>query len=272
MSRTPSRTPGNNEMENRDATPDEIAAIVGDVTVVPTAPYDPSRDDDADDDPPRAAPIAAIDVERLNAAIKSIESRQSDAHSPDLAAAIAMLATAISGMQSTQLQAANIQADMQRRATIPENKFPPMISAFNPRGDKDFPRPQLKCEMFIPWPVQNEACTREEIELLNLLQPGEFYITRTDRSKVKMVVRIEKKLDSEEPSRLFVNHETAFNNDNHRTMPHDWIRQLVRANPKTKAAAAMVLTMDEEVALIEAHQFNDGRTAGTNESVVSVGM
>ena len=211
-------------------------------------------------------------MERLTAALEGLGKREADAGAnSQVASAMVMLAEALQGLKAGQMQAAQLQADMQRRVTRPENNFPPNISSFNPRGDKDFPRPALKCPMLIPWPVEAEAHTREELELLNLLEPGEFMITRTDRSKVKLTVNIARKLDSEEPSQLAVNHETAFNNDNHKQMPHDWIRQLAMANPKTRAAAANVITMDEEVALIAARKFNDGRQAAEGEKLVSVG-
>ena len=208
-------------------------------------------------------------MERLTAALEGLSKREADAGAnSQVAAAMVLLAESLQGLRTGQMQAAQVTADMQRRVTRPENAFPPNLSAFNPRGDKDFPRPHLKCQMLIPWPVEEEAHTREEIELLNLLEPGEFMITRGDRSKVKLTVTIARKLDSEEPSQLAINHETAFNNDNHKQMPHDWIRQLALANPKTHQAAVNVLTMDEEIALIAAHKLNDGTVA---ERYVSVG-
>lgn len=211
-------------------------------------------------------------MERLTAALESLGKREADAGaSSQVAAAMVLLAEALTGLRTGQMEAAKMQADMQRRVTRPENNFPPNISAYNMRGDKDFPRPQLKCPMLIPWPVEQEANTREEIELLNLLEPGEFMITRTDRSKVKLTVNIARKLDSDEPSQLSINHETAFNNDNHKQLPHDWIRQLGMANPKTRAAVANVITMEEEYVLIQARKFNDGRLAAEGERLVSVG-
>jgi hypothetical protein len=208
-------------------------------------------------------------MERLTAALESLSKREADAGAnSQVAAAMVLLAESLQGLRTGQMQAAQLTADMQRRVTRPENAFPPNISAYNPRGDKDFPRPQLKCQMLIPWPVEAEAHTREEIELLNLLEAGEFVITRSDRSKLKLTVAIARKLDSDEPSQLSVNHETGFNNDNHKMLPHDWIRQLVMANPKTKAAAANVLTTEEEIALIAAGKLNDGTLA---ERCVSVG-
>jgi hypothetical protein len=208
-------------------------------------------------------------MERLTSALESLSKREADAGAnSQVAAAMVLLAESLQGLRTGQMQAAQLTADMQRRVTRPENNFPPNLSAYNPRGDKDFPRPPLKCPMLIPWPVEQEAHTREEIELLNLLEAGEFVITRSDRSKLKLTVAIARKLDSEEPSQLSVNHETGFNNDNHKQLPHDWIRQLVSANPKTKAAAANVLTMEEEILLIAAHKLNDGTVA---ERYVSVG-
>lgn len=215
---------------------------------------------------------------RMAKAMESITARmasgQSDGTSEFLALAMMQLSEGLKGLREATLKSAQMQADMQRRVHRPENQFTPNISVFNLRGDKDFPRPQLKCEMLLPWPVSKdtESLTREEIELLNLLQPGEWMILRTDRTRLKLTVRGQYKLDSTtELSRLSINHDTGFNNDNHRQMPHDWIRQLAMANPKTRRAAVDVLTMDEEEALILADKFNDGRTAAEGERVVSVG-
>lgn len=282
------------EMEEREGTDEEVSAIAGAVglTNAPAPPLVQYAGDREDDQPDREGPppqvIAAQQAaesltstsinERLLKALESLESRAAEGGSNGtselMAMAMLQLADAMKGIKEGQLQAAQIIANMQRTTMAPENKFHHNISVFNLRGDKDFPRPALRCDYFLPWPIKPSAAeelTREEIELLNLIEAGEHTITRTDRTKVKVLVRIDRKYDSEEPSRVVFQHDTAFNNDYHQLMPHDWIRQMLYSNPKTKAKALQVLTMDEEEALILARQFNDGRQAQAGEAVVSVG-
>lgn len=278
------------DLEDRTGTDEEVAAIAGAVgmTIAPAPPLTPyrgDREDDQPDRPPSEAPLPLnipgpeITTEEVSArllkALESIETRAKDGGSSDLLAmAMLQLAEGLKSIKEGQLQAAQIVANMQRSTMAPENRFGPDISAYNPRGEREFPRPRLRCKYFLPWPVDPGAAeefTREEIQLLNLVEPGEHTILRADRTKIKVLVRIEKKFDSDEPSHVVFHHDTAFNNDYHRLMPHDWIRQLVELHPKSRAAGRAVLTMEEEEALILARKFNDGRDAAVGERVVSIG-
>ncbi len=241
-----------------------------------TAPYDPARDLDGEGEAPPvvATPTLADMNDRFTRVLEAMESRQASgdvASNNQLAASMLMIAEAMNGFRQAQLQGAQTVADMQRRTVMPENKFFPGISAFNVRGDKDFPRPVLKCEMFLPWPAEEDSLTREEVELLNLLIPGEYTIRRADRTPIKIQVTVQLKLDSDRPSKLLIHHDTAFNNDNHRLMPYDWIRQMCLSHPAIKAQARAVLTMEDEEALILGRQFNSGQHATEGQAVVSVG-
>jgi len=64
------------------------------------------------------------------------------------------------------------------------------ISVFNPRGERTYPMPRLKCEILAPWPISPNGhnCTREEVELFNLLEPGLYAITLNDDAPAKMEV------------------------------------------------------------------------------------
>lgn len=70
----------------------------------------------------------------------------------------------------------------QEQARPHENLFnPPMISALNPLGERDHPRPDLKCKMiWVGHELTKEGLSREEIELLNRMQPGEYRVTKAD--------------------------------------------------------------------------------------------
>jgi len=52
-----------------------------------------------------------------------------------------------------------------------ENRVAPGVSAFNPDGERDNPRPHLKCKHVwqCGFPVIQKASTKEELELINLL-------------------------------------------------------------------------------------------------------
>lgn len=64
------------------------------------------------------------------------------------------------------------------------------ISPFNPRGEREFPMPRLKCEMFAPWKMDpnSHGQTREEVELLNMLEPGDYTITMNDDSTLAICI------------------------------------------------------------------------------------
>jgi hypothetical protein len=59
-----------------------------------------------------------------------------------------------------------------RRALKPENARHPDVSAFNPLGERDHPRPAMrrKCFMSPGYELRAEELTREEIELLNSIE------------------------------------------------------------------------------------------------------
>lgn len=62
-------------------------------------------------------------------------------------------------------------AESHRRLVRPENASPPMISAFNPLGERDHPRPKFICPKIkqCGFPVDWKRSTPEEITHLNML-------------------------------------------------------------------------------------------------------
>jgi hypothetical protein len=160
-----------------------------------------------------------------------------------------------------------------KKAMVRENAIAPQRSVFNPRGDKDFPKPALKCKMtYGARPLEPEMLTREETELLNLLEPGEYPIERADGNLVKMQLIAVRKLESSELSELHITHPTAFSRENQKLLPAFslMLRSLLRANPLTAPQEKLVVTMHEELALIAKGFLNDG-TAPENGRAVSIG-
>lgn len=107
--------------------------------------------------------------------------------SPDMQALIAALTKA-------QADAPKAQAEALAKIQNPSNIIPTGISVFNPRGIKlsDYEMPRLKCEIHAPWRIHPEfhGLDREEVELFNLLEPGEYMVTLTDDSRAKVTVKV----------------------------------------------------------------------------------
>lgn len=169
-----------------------------------------------------------------------------------LQALVSALQSIASGQQDAR-SAAQQALEMSARMQQPDNRTAPGISVFNPQGDTQFPRPKLKCRMFLPWQAEEASLTFEEIELLNLLESGEFTLRRNDDSKITVTVRTIVNESTGKPDRLLVNSETAYNNDNHWMMPPlaKMLREVLRQRPSTRSAADQVLTMDERVEAVE---------------------
>lgn len=270
------------KIRKRPARSENEIATEGMEVEATAAPVDP---DDASDlisdvggdvEDPGTSPAATVEMadklaEALNL-MREQQGKRDESQNVMMATAMTTLAAAIERMAGGQLQGAKIIAEANKKSQRPFNEVAPKISVFNPRGEKDFPKPHLKCKMLLPWEAEEDSLDREEIELLNLLQAGEYLVLRNDRTKIKITVRIITKLDNDDPSVLMMNHDTAFNNDYHRMLPPmvDILRQMLKQNPRTKNAADAVVTMDEEAAFILAGQLNDG-TVPEDGKLISVG-
>lgn len=205
---------------------------------------------------PAPSPAPVVDPLALMASIAqslAILVQRSDSQAEGLVKA---LAPALERMAEATLAGAKIQADETKRAFRPSNEVVPMISVFNRRGNtlEGYTKPKLKCRMDIPWTLRDEELTREEVELFNLMGPGEFMVKRNDGSKILMTVVVRYAVDQVTPSHLVMNHETAWNNDHKNLMPSlaDMVRQMLRQQgPAMIKASAAVMSDEEEEALIE---------------------
>jgi hypothetical protein len=73
---------------------------------------------------------------------------------------------------------------------------PEQRSPFNPAGDRDHPRPELKCDIrHCGVSLSRTTLTVTEIDLLNRLEPGEYWIRKTDGSEEKVTI-VPKLLDT----------------------------------------------------------------------------
>lgn len=218
-----------------------------------------AKNDDVRPDAPD--PWAILD--RLSAALASAQSAPAASANMET---MARLTEALQRVSEAQMEGAKLIASENRRVHRPSNEIVPRISPFNRRGellDKDTPGPHkmpLKCTMLIPWLVEWESVTREEVDLLNLLEPGDYVSQRADRSKIHVEVRIDYDVTGTKPTRLLLNHKTpdggagtAFNNDGFKLQPPipEFLRYILKQHrPEVAALAAAVMSDEEEAALI----------------------
>jgi hypothetical protein len=214
-------------------------------------------DDELDPNDPMTVMARLADaIERLG---------QKDANTPGAQELMLRLSTALERVSEAQMKGSELIASETRKAHRPSNSVVPEVSVFNRRGtmlDPDEPgphKPKLRCLMLLPWIAEWESLTREEVELLNLLRPGEYSLKRIDNSKVRVTITMDFKVDGNTPSRLVLTHDTAFNNDNFRLIPplSDMLRQVLKQHdPEIRQWAAEVLSDEEEEALIEAGELS----------------
>jgi len=173
------------------------------------------------------------------------------------------LTLAMNRMADTQEQGAKLVALETKRAHRPSNEIAHKRSAYDLRGFYDgssLEKPKLKCPTFAPWTLEDDTLTREEVELVNLLEPGDYTIRRTDDTLAKFTVRVQTAIDGKTITRMSIgNDDQSLSQDNFQRMPRfaDWMRQmLAQHSADVKKKAKAVLTMDEEAALIEAHELS----------------
>lgn len=111
-------------------------------------------------------------------------------------------ATAGSAANNAALAEAVTQGIAQARKPIPEgtDHSNPRVSDANPLGDRDHPRPALKCEVYLgtqdaktkqvsrTYPYNADDLTVHEILALNTLEGGHFSIKLHDGSPIKVSV------------------------------------------------------------------------------------
>lgn len=218
------------------------------------------------DDTQAPDPWAIMD--RMTAALEAL-AKQPQAETSKTQDMMTALTQGLARLAEANVAGSQLIANETRRAARPSNEIYHGVSVFNrrgtllPDGDDGPKKRPLKCEMFIPFIVEWESITREECELLNLLQQGEYKLQLVDKSQVRMAVKMQYKLDGVTPNRLLmmdIDNEgqpgTLFSDKRTAMLVPalpDWLRYLLRqhAGDIPKLAAA-VMTDEEEEALIEA--------------------
>ena len=90
---------------------------------------------------------------------------------PTMAQVLDRMAQILAANSEMAAKANNVQREQLKQTQRKSNASAPLASVFNPRGQKDFPMPPLKCEVWMPFPQRPDlhGLDREEVELMNLL-------------------------------------------------------------------------------------------------------
>jgi hypothetical protein len=130
-----------------------------------------------------------------------------------------------------EAMAGNVEANAaaMKRVLKPENDPAPMVSVFNPAGDRDHPRPTLKCQftLFDGVPIDGLTDTVEELTLYNRLVAGDYWVTKSDGTMVLFKVR-EHRNDLDELQRINLWFPCRDEADRNGCMPMVvWLREIV---------------------------------------------
>jgi hypothetical protein len=107
---------------------------------------------------------------------------------PEMLAVVqAMAQTIAQSMVAAQTEGAKAISQMNGPRDNPMGA--PLQSSLNPLGERDHPRPELHCAtLFCGMEQEREACSVDEITMLNLIEPGRYRVQKSDGSLAVMTV------------------------------------------------------------------------------------
>ena len=225
---------------SKDPNPDQIAAGLMEGVTLPTMKL-------------RDQPI--IEIPKKPG--KVVERKPAPPNSDDVESILPLLVRALERIaegQENSRDAARHALERAHKAQFPQGvRRAAGVSVFNPQGETQYPRPDLKCRMFLPWQAEKETLTVEEIHLLNLLEDGDYKVKRNDGTKMTVTVKLQMNNMTGKPERLLMNSETGFGNLRHRqVIPlSEMLRQILGHRVHTREAASRIPTMEELTAMVE---------------------
>ncbi len=106
-----------------------------------------------------------------------------------------LIAAASQGNQGGMTADALAQA--MKKVQRPENLHAPMVSAFNPRGETEHPRPAFVAAKVTQNGValDRDTLTWEEIEAINALRPGDYRVTKSNGQRIPFTVKFVRGFD-----------------------------------------------------------------------------
>lgn len=168
---------------------------------------------------------------------------------PESIAMIQGFQALVQELRETRQEAPMLNAQAFEKVRNPSNVVSTGRSVFNPRGTKldDWTMPELKCEIHAPWKIHPayHGLDREEVELFNLLEAGEYVIELNDQTPAKVAVRVIKNDITGKVEKMHL--DTNWSEEHKGKYPA--MRNMLRQMLGKKAES--VWTMKEELALIK---------------------
>lgn len=153
-----------------------------------------------------------------------------------------------------------IATESLRQTRQKSNTRSPEISACNPRGEKDYPTQPLAFEVLMPWQVPkgssaNNGLDREEIELMNRIKTGDYWLNLLDGGRSQCCIIGTKNQNSGKLERIALmgardedsrQYATLYNKERRGSMPtiKDTLHQILR---QQKCDYSDIMTMEEEM-------------------------
>jgi hypothetical protein len=186
---------------------------------------------------------------------KAVEAQAPSVDNQDIAVAILALAEAIKTGQANSghsEQLSNIEKFLMEReqARPHENLFnPPMKSHFNPLGERDHPRDELKCQMFwAGYKMTKDNLRQSEIELLNRIDPGVYRVTKADGRTIPFTV-VARTDDTGKLDRMNFHFacKSAEDRSNHLSM-ESYLKEALGEVSSTESLRAQIETLKSQLA------------------------
>ena len=92
------------------------------------------------------------------------------------------MAQVMARLAELQAQALGVQRSQLKQTAPKSNTRGPATSPYNPRGEKDYPMPELACLHLMPFEQKPSlhGLDREEVELINMVAPGKYTVEMND--------------------------------------------------------------------------------------------
>ena len=217
------------------------------------------------------APVALTDDQEAPDPVEFAQIRSSAQEPPtipaltdgaptDVAHALVMIAQMLKEVRAGDAGSSVHLASIERllahqEATRPhENLFnPPLVSEANPLGERDHPRPELRCKMYwTGYEIKKESLSCTEIELLNRIKPGVYQVHKADGQRISFTVG-EKRSDSGTIEQLTFHFpcKGAEHRQNHNSMTA-YLQEALGETVTAEGLRAQIVALERQIATQQA--------------------
>lgn len=152
-----------------------------------------------------------------------------------------MTVAVAAGVKTANEGNADVHAEAMKRALKPENAFATGISVYNVAGGHDKPALKAQFTLFDGIPYDGTTDTVEEITLLNQLEHGEYFVDKSDGTRMPFKVR-EIRNDMGQLQRVDIQFPYRDEADRAGVLPMTvWLRDVVGQIAARKASAPLAV-------------------------------